>query len=278
MGVTVPTRHAGRRTLHAVGRSLGRVWLLVALLVAWEVLARARPTVFLPPLSQIGQAFADGWLSSDIGSGFLSDQARTDISTSLGRLLVGWGAAAVIGVAAGVVYGRIRAVERMYSPTVRFFSALPNTALLPIAVQVFGVASGMNVFLIFIGTVWLILINAADGVRGVDAMWLRSARSMRISGFPLYRWVILPAAMPQILTGLRVSLGIGLILMILSELYATTSGIGYQITAAQQSFLYKQMWAALLVVSAIGVILNLVFAAIERRVIRWKHRAGLADL
>ena len=96
---------------------------------------------------------------------------------------------------------------------------------------------------------------------------------MRVDRVTLYRMVILPAAAPRILAGLRVALGIGLILMVLSELFATTRGIGYEIALSQQSFRYSQMWAALLVVSIIGVLLNMVFDRVERRILRWNRRS-----
>ncbi|WP_283138323.1 ABC transporter permease [Rhizohabitans arisaemae] len=262
----------------AAARVAGAGWLVALLLAAWEVYARIWPSVFFPPLSEVLGNFSRMWLSADASSLFTSDLLREQAGTSLGRFAMGWLLAVVVGVTLGMLLGRSPVASRMYNPTVRFFTAVPNTMLLPIAVQIFGITSRMNVFLIFLGTVWVIIINTADGVAGVDEMWLRSARSLRLSRWTLYRSVVIPAAMPRIMTGLRVSLGIGLILMIISELYATTVGLGFQIVVAEKSFLYVDMWSAFVLVGLIGIVLNSIFTLVERRVLRWQRRSSLSDL
>jgi len=264
----------GRRLVHSVSS----LWLVAVLLGIWELYARATPSIFLPPLSKVLENFASMWLSGRPGQLFLSDLFWSQASRSLSRFGRGWVIAVVMGIVIGVALGRSRAAGHMYNPVVRFFSSIPNTALLPIAVQVFGVTDRMNIFLIFLGSVWVIMINTADGVAGVDPMWLRSARSLHLQPTTLYRRVIVPAAMPQIMAGLRVSLGIGLILMVISELYATTAGLGFQIVVAQTHFRYLDMWSAFVLIGLIGIILNLIFVVIERRVLRWQRRSGLAGL
>ncbi|MEV8511549.1 ABC transporter permease [Dactylosporangium sp. NPDC051484] len=248
------------------------------LLVGWEIYGRVNGSVFFPPLSKVLQQFATMWLSSDASQLYLSELFWDQVTTSLSRFARGWGLAVVAGIAVGVILGRSRVAARMYNPVVRFFTSIPNTVLLPIAVQIFGVTDGMNIFLIFLGSVWVIMINTADGVAGVDPMWLRSARSLRLAKATLYWRVVVPAAMPQVMAGLRVSLGIGLILMVISELYATTAGLGYQIVVAQSSFQYLSMWSAFVLIGLIGIILNAIFSVVERRLLRWQRRTGLAGL
>lgn len=97
-------------------------------------------------------------------------------------------------------------------------------------------------------------------------------------GSVLYRNVILPAALPQIMAGLRVSIGIGLILMIISEMYATTAGLGYDVVLFQQTFRYRQMWSAFLVIAILGIVFNLAMNLAEKRMLRWQRRSGLGDL
>ncbi len=281
-----PTPPTGRTTTTATawsgvrraGGLVGNLWLLGVVLVAWEVYGRASGSLFVPPISRIAENFVDVWLSGPASRLFLSDLFWDEVTTSLWRFARGWGLAVLVGIACGVVLGRSQAASRMYAPIVRFFAAIPNTVLLPIAVQIFGVTSGMNVFLIFLGSVWVVMINTADGVAGVDSMWLRSARSLRMSRLDLYRQVILPAAAPQIMAGLRVSLGIGLILMVISEMFATTEGLGYQIVVAQTSFRYLDMWSAFVLIGLIGIVLNLVFGTAEKRMLRWQRRTGLSGL
>lgn len=257
---------------------VGQLWLLALVLICWELYGRASGSLFVPPISRVAENFVATWLSGDPSRLFLSDLFWQEGMASLSRFARGWGLAVLAGIAVGVLLGRSPVASAMYAPIVRFFAAIPNTVLLPIAVQIFGVASGMNVFLIFLGSVWVVIVNTADGVAGVDPMWLRSARSLRMSRLSLYRKVILPAAAPQIVAGLRVSLGIGLILMVISELYATTEGVGYQIVVAQSSFRYLDMWSAFVLIGLIGIVLNLLFGLAEKRVLRWQRRTSLAGL
>ncbi len=264
--------------VHRMSRRLSTVWLLVLVFAVWEIYARLDPSIHFPPISRIFDNFRTVWLSSDPRQLFVSDLFVEQAGKSLSRFARGWALAIVIGVGFGVLLGASSTLARMYNPIVRFFASIPSTLLLPIAVQLFGIADNMNVFLICLGSVGVIMINTCDGVAGVDRMWIRSARSLQLGRLTLYRKVIIPAAMPQIMAGLRVSLGISLILMVIAELYATTVGLGHQIVIAQTSFRYLDMWSAFVVVGVIGVSLNALFSVIERRVLRWQRRAGLDAL
>ncbi|MFG1891130.1 ABC transporter permease [Micromonospora sp. NPDC049051] len=274
----VPPSVRVRRALRRMSASIANVWLIAIVPLLWEAVARTSPTRYFPPLSEVMAEFKVMWLSSDWQRLFLSDLFYDTVVPSMSRLARGWGLAVVVGIVCGFIIGRSRLTARMFHPVIRFWMATPKVVLLPIAVQIFGIADSMNIFLIFFGTVWLILINTADGVAGVDAAWLRSARSMQLSRPTLYRRVLLPAASPQIFTGLRVSIGIGLILVIVSELYATTEGLGYQIAIFQSTFEYVRMWSAFLLIALIGILLNMAFTALERRAVRWQRRTGLGGL
>jgi ABC-type nitrate/sulfonate/bicarbonate transport system permease component len=259
-------------------RSVSQGWLLAAVLIVWEVVARANRTVFFPPLSTVLAQFGRDWFGSNPLHLFLSDQFWHTATPSLSRLARGWALAVVVGIAGGVAVARVRIVRLMYNPMIRFWMATPKVVLLPVALQVFGISDSLNIFLIFFGTVWLIMVNTADGVTGVDPMWLRSAQSMRLSRPMLYWRVIIPAASPQILAGMRVSIGVGLILMIISELYATTAGLGFQVLQQQETFQYVGMWSAFVLIAVIGILLNFAFALVEKRLLRWQRRRGLSDL
>lgn len=265
-------------SVRRVLRSIGPVWLLLVVLAVWEIYARVNPSIHFPPISRILDNFRMVWLSPDPRHLFLSDLFIEQAGTSLGRFARGWALAVVLGIGVGVLIGATSALAQMYNPIVRFFASIPSTVLLPIAVQIFGIADNMNVFLICLGSVWVVIINTSDGVAGVDRMWIRSAQSLQLGRLTLYRKVIIPAAMPQIMAGLRVSLGISLILMVIAELYATTVGLGHQIVVAQTSFRYLDMWSAFVVVGLIGILLNALFSVIEHRVLRWQRRSGLGAL
>lgn len=266
------------KSVTRVLRSMSTVWLLLLVFVVWEIYARLNPSIFFPPISKILDNYRTVWLSSDPTQLFHSDLFVEQAGKSLSRFARGWSLAIVIGISVGVLLGASHTLAKMYNPIVRFFASIPSTVLLPIAVQIFGIADNMNVFLICLGSVWVVIINTCDGVAGVDRMWIRSAHSLQLGRFTLYRKVIIPAAMPQIMAGLRVSLGISLILMVVAELYATTVGLGHQIVIAQTSFRYLDMWSAFVVIGVIGVALNAIFSIIERRVLRWQRRASLSAL
>ncbi|WP_432974069.1 ABC transporter permease [Dactylosporangium sp. CA-233914] len=267
----------GKRIRAAV-RSLRNGWLLVVVLVLWELYARANPTLFFPPVTAIAGQFRRDWLSTDVTQAFFSDHFWATVVPSMWRLIRAMLLAFVVGVVGGVLVARNSIIRGMYSPMIRFWLATPKVVLLPVALQVFGVSDSLNIFVIFFGTVWLIMIHTADGVGAVKESWLRSARSIHLSRWQLYSRVILPAAAPQIMAGIRISIGVGLIMSIISEFYATTEGLGYEVLRAQERFRYLPMWSAFLLIAIIGLILNLAAARLERRVLRWQRRTGLGAL
>lgn len=273
-----PVTWTARWSLPRSVRAVSRVWLMALILIAWEVVARTNRTIFFPPLSSILAQFGRDWFGSDPLHLFLSDKFWDTATPSLWRLARGWALAVAVGVIGGVLVARVRVIRLMYNPMIRFWMATPKVVLLPVALQIFGISDSLNIFLIFFGTVWLIMVNTADGVTGVDPMWLRSAHSLRLSRPMLYWRVMIPAASPQILAGMRVSIGVGLILMIISELYATTAGLGYQVLQQQETFQYVGMWSAFVLIALIGMLVNLVFALVEKRLLRWQRRRGLSDL
>jgi ABC-type nitrate/sulfonate/bicarbonate transport system permease component len=258
-------------------RGVSSIWLLGAMLVVYEIYTAWRSEPYLPRLTETFEHFRGDWLSTDWRSWFLSDLFWRHGSPSLTRFLQGWTMSVVIGVTAGVALGLSKTLAALFNPAIRFSMAIPKTVLLPLALVIFGVRDAMNVFLILIGTVWVILINTMDGVADIDSMWLRSGRSLKLSRWQMLRKVILPAASPQIFAGVRVSLGVGLILMVVSELYATTRGLGYQIALAQKTFEYLDMWSAIMLVAIIGIVMNGLFGMVEARMLRWHRRdAGRA--
>lgn len=270
---TPSARRKKKRGFSGARNLLSSLWLVALLLVAWEVVARIKKVRHFPPLSEIVRQFREDWLSSDVTSLFLTEHFWGNAGPSLQRFLIAWVLSIAIGVACGVALGRSRTLATMFNPVIRFSIATPKTILLPLAVTFFGVRDSMNIFLILIGTVWVVLINTMDAVAAIDRMWLRSAQSIGLTRGHLLVKVVIPAASPQILAGVRVSLGVGLILMVISELYATTSGIGYQITLAQRTFKYLPMWSAIMLVAMIGIALNVFYGLVEKRLLRWTRMA-----
>lgn len=258
------------RVLQLAGTGVSWIWLTVAFLVAWEIVARLAHSLFVPPVSQIFATFGSEWLSPDPRTLFTSELFRENVVPSLERFAGGYLAAAVAGIGMGIVMGVWWPAGAFFRPLVRFGMSVPATALLTIAIAIFGIASSMNVFLIAIGSVWPILLNTYDGVRSIDRTFLLTARSLQLSRLRLFRSVWLPGASPSIVAGMRVSLGIALVLMVASELYAATDGIGYTLVVHQRTFKMAEVWSDTFLVAFIGIVANAIFSAIERRALRWR--------
>ena len=177
----------------------------------------------------------------------------------------------MFAVSLGVAIGRSRTLGDYVEPIIHFVRSIPPPALLPLLLVLLGIGDDMKVVLIAVGVFPPILLNTADGVRSIDPLYLDTAAVYRIPRFRRLTRVILPAAAPQIFAGLRISLSIAVILMVISELIAATNGVGFRILQAQRQFKMVDLWAGLVVLGAMGAALNAVLALIERRVLRWRR-------
>jgi ABC-type nitrate/sulfonate/bicarbonate transport system permease component len=266
----VRPRAAGASVVR-VGRSLVGRWLVLVILIGiWQVAAVAGGSVFFPPPSDIASRMQELWLSAGPPF-FFTDAVAQDVLPSLGRMVAGWGLAVVAGVGFGLVVGTSRAASDAAQPVMNFLRSTPGTALLPIFLIILGTGSTMRISLIAFSSVWPVLLNTVEGVRTVEPVQLETARSFGLNRAAQFRRVVLPAAMPKILAGMRVAVSIALILMVVSELVAATNGIGYQLINAQHLFLMTDMWAGIVLLAALGYLLNVIFETVERRVLRW-HR------
>ena len=239
----------------------------ILLLVAWGLASAGSETYYFPPLTEILSTFADTWLFERVGS---------DVVPSLVRMGLGFGIAVVLAIFSGLLLGMSARSRRAAAPIVEFLRAIPPPALLPFAILVIGVGDSMKVFIIAFVCLWPILLNTIDGVTGVDPTLRETARMYGIGGRDRLVRVMLPAASPQIFAGMRTSLSLALILMVISEMVASTNGIGYFVLQSQRTFAIPEMWSGILLLGILGYILNGAFVLIERRVLRW-HRGARAS-
>ena len=244
-------------------------------LVLWEINFRVNESLFMPPFSEVFSLTVSKWFSPDPATLFTSDLFRDHALPSLFRLALGWGVAIVAGVSVGLVLGSFRNLEALAKWVIRFGLSTPSTILLPLAMVLFGIRDGMYIFLIAVASVWPILLNTMDGVRGVDDEVRSSAKSLRLTGWRLFRTVTLPASSPQIFAGIRISLGIALILVVVSEIFVATEGIGFDIALSQRTFQFDEMWASIVFMAMLALSLNALFHLVERRVLDW-HRTRAA--
>lgn len=252
-----------------LGRGVQRVWLVVLLLALWELVRHDSVKSYFPPPSAILAAVRELWFTGPADRLFLNENAVDDFSSSLGHLFGGWLLACTAGILIGVLIGRSRVTGDVLEPLLQFLRAVPPPTLLPFFIVVFQLGPTMSMATIAFGVVWPVLLNTADGVRTVDPLQLETAEVFGLGRFRRLMQVIMPAALPKIAAGLRVSLGFALILMVISELVGSTAGIGAELISAQRSFQTVDMWAGIAVLGILGYLLNEVFLLLERHFLAW---------
>ena len=245
-----------------IGRLGVEAWLPVALFVAWWVASDSSQSLYFPSLQTIVEAFGRTWLPAGI---------TEHVLPSLGNLAAGFAIASALGVGLGLVLGLVRRLGAALSPILEFMRAVPAVALLPLGLLLLGIGSSMKIALIAYAAFWPILLTTVDGVRGIDATVQDVARSYRVPLRLRLTSVVLPGAAPQIMTGMRTSLSIGITVIVFSEMAGSTEGIGYAILQAQRGFRIAEMWAGMLALGIIGYLLNIAFRGLEHRVLRWNR-------
>ncbi|WP_399890957.1 ABC transporter permease [Streptomyces sp. BBFR51] len=242
-----------RRILFALG-------LPVVLVALWWVTSVNSTSYYFPPLPDILDWFGRLWLAG----GFADD-----VVPSLLRLLAGFLVSAVLGVALGVALGLTDVLRRGAEPVLEFLRALPPTVLVPVIAIVAGIGDGSKILVIVSGCVWPILLNTVEGVRAADEVMVDTCRTYGITRGARLRHMVLPAASPQIAAGLRQSLSIGLILMVIGEMFAATNGLGFSIVQFQRTFAIPQMWSGIIMLGIIGFVLSALFTVVEKRALGW---------
>ncbi len=191
------------------------------------------------------------------------------VVASLFRVMWGFALAVLVGVPLGLAIGRSRWVRELVNPLVQALRPISPIAWLPIAVLVFGGVRWWEpsdlaaIFLIFLASIFPIITAATSAVEGIDEKYLRVAANFEIGGFAMLFQVILPAALPQILTGLRLALGIAWVVLVAAEMLGVQSGLGFQINDSRNNLRYDLVVAAMLVISLIGICLDAAMARIE---------------
>ncbi|MFG2025261.1 ABC transporter permease [Streptomyces sp. NPDC048825] len=261
-GAVRANARGGSRGIRRRVTALALGWGFAALLLGlWEVAGRADTTALLPPFSVVATELVDL---------ITGDALMTDIVPSLARALAGFVIGSLAGVVLGVALGWWRGLEPWCRAGLEFLRAVPAPALLPLAILAFGASDTTRIGVIALGAVWPVLLNTTDGVRRVEAGYIDSARVYARGGrAELLRRVVLPAATPQIMAGLRVGLALSLIMMVISEMIASSSGLGNLILRAQRLYALDQMYAGVLLLGVLGWLLTLLFSAVERRALAW---------
>lgn len=251
-----------RRATRAVRRAGLEAWLPLLLLGAWWVASEQSSSAFFPPLREI---------LARIGSLWTQGTLAEDLTSSLTNMAAGYALAAAGGIALGTAVYASRTLYDALYPIVHFLRSLPKPALLPAFIVLFGLGAQMKIAVIALGALWPVLLNTLDGLAGKDPVLDEVAACYKLRRRDAYLRVALPAALPQVFAGLRTGLQLALILMIISEMVASTQGLGYLILFSQMTFKITDMWAGMVILGVLGFTLNAIFTLVERRALWWYH-------
>jgi NitT/TauT family transport system permease protein len=245
-------------------RRLVTSWIAVAvLLAAWQIVPQLGlvDRTFLPPLSDVLDAW---WRIAQSG------ELWADVQASMQRSLTGFGLALLVGIPIGLLIGWYPLAAELLSPVFAIFLNTAAIALLPVFTLILGIGETSKISIIVYASVWPILYNTISGVRTVDPLLIKSARSLGLSHLRLFQKVILPAAVPTIFTGVRLAGAASILVLITTEMVGAKAGLGYLILNSQYNFQIPQMYAGILTVSVIGVTFNYLLLALERRFSTWR--------
>jgi ABC-type nitrate/sulfonate/bicarbonate transport system permease component len=249
------------RTFNASG-----VLLIIALLLVWELSARAGwvNSALWPPFSEVLLAW---WRQ------LVHEDMLYHVAMSLQRMFQGYVIAAVLAVGVGLLMGYFRFVYRLLEPLMETLRPIPSPAYIPIAILFLGIGDGMKIFMIGVACFFPILLNTYSGVRSVDPVQINTGRTFGLNRAAILWQIVVPSSAPYIFTGLRISLAVALILVVISEMVAANDGIGYFILYMQRSFQVGSMYAGIVTLAIIGYGLNYLFLAVERWILRWHYIA-----
>lgn len=236
--------------------------LLVFFFAGWQIASTQgwlNPAV-IPPLDRVFFALWNG-----ITSGALLD----DITISLQRAGLAFFAAVIMGIPLGLFMGQIRPLERALDPLLQLFRQTSALALYPVFILLFGLGEGSKVFVIFWAALFPVLLATISGVKEVDPKLLEMAKTFGARRLTVFRRVIVPASVPSIFVGLRLSATTALLLLIAAEMIGANKGIGFQVMNAQYNFQIPMMFAAIFLLAFLGLMANRILVVLQRRLCRW---------
>lgn len=244
---------------------IARYGLLVLFFAGWQIASTAGwlNAAVIPPLDKIFLALWNG-----VTSGVLLG----DITISLQRAGLAFFAAVVVGIPLGLFMGQIRPLEQALDPILQLFRQTSALALYPIFILLLGLGETSKVFVIFWAALFPILLSTISGVKEVDGKLLEMAKTFGAGRLTLFYRVIVPASVPSIFVGLRLSATTALLLLIAAEMIGANQGIGFRVMNAQYNFQIPMMFAAIFLLAFAGLLANAVLVLLQRRLCRWNTR------
>lgn len=244
-----------------------RVWgvgLLVLLLLLWQVSAlRWMSSANWPPVTEVARALVAGLRSGELLQVF---------GSTLWRMATGFALGSLAGVALGLAMGSLPRVNAALRPLIELVRPIPIPAIIPPLILLLGIDHAMKVFVIAFACFFPVLVNTIGGVRAVDRTALDVARTLQVGRLRTQLQVVVPTSLPYILAGLRISLALALIVSVVAEMIAGSEGVGYYLMTMQFAMRASDMYAAIVLLAAVGYGLNRAMLAVEHRLLHWWHR------
>jgi ABC-type nitrate/sulfonate/bicarbonate transport system permease component len=247
------------------------IGFVLLLLLIWETVARLQlaPPMFFPPVSTILSALWSITISLDL---------VREYGATFWRAFAGFTIGTALGVTIGLVMGFYRPAFLLLEPLLEMLRPIPTIALIPVAILALGIGDSMKIFVIAWACFFPVWINALEGVLSIERGLIDTALSFRLSNRATLFKIALPFAVPGIFTGMRISVGFALIVTVVAEMIAGQTGVGRYILDAQAGFQVPDMYAAVFSLGVVGLGLNQLFLAAERRLFRWRYLTDRADI
>jgi ABC-type nitrate/sulfonate/bicarbonate transport system permease component len=241
--------------------------MVAALIWLWAEIAALKliSPVFLPSPERAWTALGHGLFHADLGAKLLG---------TIEHMLAGWLIASIVGVAIGALVGSSSIARAYVGPSLEFLRPLPASAVIPVAIAIFGFTPAMALGVIGFGSVWPMLLSTMHGFAAVEPRLGEVARSLRLSRWQAAMKISLPSATPDILAGLRLGLTVALILSVVCEMIAGLDGLGQWVLLAARSYKSADLFAGVILLGAIGVVANTALSLVEARALRWRSREG----
>jgi ABC-type nitrate/sulfonate/bicarbonate transport system permease component len=236
----------------------------IVLLILWEVLARlgAIDVRFFPPPTRILEQLGALWQTGELWK---------NTQASLSRLFFGALIGGIPALALGIVMGLYRPVRAVVEPLVAATYPVPKSAILPLMLLIFGLGEASKVAMVAIGVFYPMLINAMAGVLEINRIYLDVGRNFGAGRWQVFRTIALPGALPLVMTGAKLGLGMGLILISIAEMIGAKSGLGYMIWNAWELLEVETMYVGLLVIALLGFVITMGLNELERWIVPWKR-------
>jgi NitT/TauT family transport system permease protein len=267
-----------------LGATLRACLVPEALLAVWQGLSALKvvsPQILPSPWAVLLKwiAYACPLEPYDPGAGgrlawIFSGELLTDMVATVYRVAVGFAIGAGLALPLGLLMGSLSRVYHLFNPMLQVLRPIPPIAYIPLAILWFGLGNPPAFFLISLGAFFPVLMNTIAGVRQVDNIYLRAARNLGAPRSTLFLQVILPAATPMILTGMRVGVGVAFICVIVAEMIAVNNGLGFRILEAREFFWSDKIIAGMLTIGLLGLVIDTGMDRLNRHLLRWHRGAG----